>query len=107
MDRGSDTLGVHDLVGGEKDGIYGQGLEGLAVGLPSAGIGLKIGGSGELGGVDVNGDDDDITVGLGQPHQGEVPLVEAPHGGHQTDGPPGRSPEGAQVLHGMQHPHLE
>jgi hypothetical protein len=63
--------------------LFAQG----AIGLERARIGGEILVGAELGGVDEEGDDDDIGVPPGDADQGEVALVQVAHGGHEADAP--------------------
>ena len=84
--------GVHFGGGGVEDDVYAFGDAAGAVGGEGAGVGGVVFVGAELGGVDEDGDDDDVGVFFGEADEGEVAFVEVAHGGDEADAFAGRAP---------------
>ncbi len=78
------AVGVHVGGGGGEEEVHAFGLEEPAVGFPGAGVFGQIFVRGELGGVDEEGDGDEIALCFGGADQGDVAGVEGAHGGHEA-----------------------
>ena len=105
---GGEAGRVHLLGRGGEEHVDAEGGGLGGVGRLVAGVGGEVLAGAELGRVDEERDHDDVGVGAGAAHEGQVARVERAHGGHEPDRAAGAAVGGerlAQLGHGADGPH--